>query len=60
MFGKDFLWGCASAATQIEGGAFLDGKGLSIWDVYGQENKILYGQTPTDASYCVKNVDTLW
>ena len=49
MLEKDFLWGCASAATQIEGAAFEDGKGLSIWDVYGKENKILYGQTPTNA-----------
>ena len=49
MFGKDFLWGCASAATQIEGGAYEDGKGLSIWDQYGKEKRILYGHTPTFA-----------
>lgn len=34
MFKKDFLWGSASAAYQIEGGASIDGKGPSIWDVY--------------------------
>lgn len=34
MFKKDFLWGSASAAYQIEGAATLDGKGKSIWDVY--------------------------
>lgn len=33
-FPKDFLWGSASAAYQIEGAASLDGKGPSIWDVY--------------------------
>lgn len=33
-FQKDFLWGSASAAYQIEGGASLDGKGASIWDTY--------------------------
>ena len=32
-FSKDFLWGAASAATQIEGAYNEDGKGLSIWDV---------------------------
>lgn len=33
-FQKDFLWGSASAAYQIEGAAKEDGKGSSIWDVY--------------------------
>ena len=32
-FSKDFLWGAASAAYQIEGAYNEDGKGLSIWDV---------------------------
>lgn len=30
---KDFFWGTATAATQIEGAAFEDGKGLTNWDV---------------------------
>ena len=34
MFKKDFLWGSASAAYQIEGAFDADGKGVSIWDVW--------------------------
>lgn len=37
MFKKDFIWGAASAAYQIEGGAFEDGKGLSVWDVFSHQ-----------------------
>jgi beta-glucosidase len=33
-FPKDFLWGCATAAYQIEGGARDDGRGASVWDVF--------------------------
>ncbi len=36
QFQDDFLWGSASAAYQIEGGASQDGKGPSIWDSYSQ------------------------
>ncbi|HEY5716443.1 MAG TPA: glycoside hydrolase family 1 protein, partial [Psychromonas sp.] len=35
-FQNNFLWGSASAAYQIEGGASQDGKGPSIWDTYSQ------------------------
>jgi len=35
-FSKDFLWGAASAATQIEGAWNEDGKCPSIWDVAGK------------------------
>ena len=31
---KGFLWGCATAAYQIEGGAKDDGRGPSTWDVF--------------------------
>ena len=29
---KDFIWGTATSAYQVEGAAFIDGKKASIWD----------------------------
>lgn len=40
-FPKGFLWGTASAAYQVEGAAFEDGRGPSVWDTFCKEpNKI--------------------
>lgn len=33
-FARDFLWGAASASYQVEGAAYEDGKGLSVWDLF--------------------------
>ncbi len=35
-FPKDFVWGAAASSYQIEGAATIDGKGLSIWDIFCQ------------------------
>ena len=45
-FPKDFVWGAASSAHQIEGFSEEDGGGLSIWDTFSHTpGKIAYGDT---------------
>ncbi len=36
-FPKNFLWGAASAAYQVEGAWNTDGKGPSVWDIFVQK-----------------------
>lgn len=36
-FPKDFVWGAATAAYQVEGAAFEDGRGLSVWDTFSND-----------------------
>lgn len=45
-FGRDFLWGAATAAYQIEGAIQEDGKSLSIWDTFTKKKaRQLKGQS---------------
>ena len=43
-FPKDFVWGAASAAYQVEGAYLEDGKGLGIWDALS-DGHILHNDT---------------
>ena len=44
-FRDDFAWGGASASYQIEGAAWEDGKGPSVWDMFcKQEGRIVDGR----------------
>lgn len=44
-FSKDFIWGAASAAFQVEGAYNEDGKGLGIWDAMTDNLQIKHGET---------------
>ena len=40
------MWGCATAAYQIEGGAQADGRGPSLWDIFSHTpGKTHHGDT---------------
>ena len=47
QFPKDFLWGGAIAANQIEGAYNSDGKGLSVQDVTPRGWRERPTETPT-------------
>ncbi len=46
QFPKGFIWGCATAAYQIEGGVREGGRGPSIWDIFSHTpGKTYHGDT---------------
>ena len=55
---KGFLWGCATAAYQIEGGAQDDGRYPSIWDTFshttGKTNRGETGDVSSDSYHLYK------
>jgi beta-glucosidase len=49
-FPRDFVWGAAAAAYQIEGAAREDGKGLSVWDVFCRKTGAIWNGQSGDAA----------
>jgi len=49
-FPADFTWGVATAAPQIEGAAFADGKGESIWDRFARIPGKVHGGDTLDVA----------
>ena len=39
-FPADFAWGSATASYQVEGAAFEDGRGYSVWDMISRKKKL--------------------
>ncbi|HLN63890.1 MAG TPA: GH1 family beta-glucosidase [Symbiobacteriaceae bacterium] len=49
-FPAGFQWGVSTASVQIEGGAFDDGKGESIWDRFARQGKVHGGPNAVDVT----------
>jgi beta-glucosidase len=49
-FPKDFVWGAAAAAYQIEGGATADGKGSSVWDMFCAKRDAIWNAQSGDVA----------
>jgi beta-glucosidase len=46
MFPKDFIWGAATSAYQVEGATHVAGRGASVWDMFcATEGKVHGGHT---------------
>ena len=48
IFPKDFLWGTATSAYQIEGAWNLGGKGISVWDTFSHTDGNIYNNQNGD------------
>jgi beta-glucosidase len=49
-FPKDFVWGAAAAAHQIEGASRVDGKGESVWDMFGRKPGAIWREHTADVA----------
>ena len=51
-FPDDFLWGCATAAYQIEGSPLADGAGASIWQRFSHDPRLMAAKGETGDVAC--------
>lgn len=49
-FPSNFVWGAAAASYQIEGAAYEDGKGLSVWDMMCRKPGTVWEQNTGDVA----------
>jgi beta-glucosidase len=49
-FPKNFVWGVATAAYQIEGAAAIDGRGPSVWDSFCQQKTRVFESNDGDVA----------
>lgn len=56
-FQKDFIWGAATASYQVEGAAFEDGRGPSIWDMTRRPGTVMHGENGDVAADEYHHVD---
>jgi beta-glucosidase len=49
-FPKDFVWGAATSAFQIEGAAFTDGRAASIWDTFCRQSDTILDNSNGDVA----------
>lgn len=47
---RDFFWGAATSAFQVEGAHLAEGKGLSIWDVFCRKKGKICDNSNADSS----------
>ncbi|MEW4353563.1 glycoside hydrolase family 1 protein [Streptococcus pneumoniae] len=57
VFPKDFLWGGALAANQVEGAYNVDGKGLSVQDVLPNGGLGAWTENPTPDNLKLEGID---
>ena len=44
QFPKGFTWGTSTASYQVEGAAYEDGRGLSVWDMFCRKEGAIYNR----------------